>query len=404
MKRLATSLFLVMSVLFVISLLLQRHWPAFGYLRSAAEGGMVGALADWFAVTALFRHPLGLPIPHTNLIQRKKDELGASLGGFVQENFLSGEVVAGKLRQARLVRRAGAYLAGERGAAAAAGQLTRAARAALDTLDDEQVLTVLQALARDYVVVPEWSTTLGTLGQKLVQDGHHEAAVQLIARRAEVWVAHNPQLFAEVVAGRSPGWVPRMVDELLAQKIHRELTELLAAVGSQSRHPVRRAVTAWLVDFTAAMQHDPATIEKVEQFKHSLLGDPQLRDLAVRGWDSLKAGLSESLQDPESPLAAAIRGAIRDFGRRLLVDAALRTALEDRLVAVARQLTEEHGESLAALVSDTVQAWDPAEASAKLELQVGRDLQFIRINGTVIGALAGVVIYAAGQLILLGSG
>ena len=400
MKRLATILFALMCALFVCGLLLQRHWPAFGYLKAAAEGGMVGAVADWFAVTALFRHPLGLKIPHTNLIQRKKDELGASLGSFVQENFLTSQVVTRKLREARLLVRAGSYLSSPDGAHTTAGQLAATARGALDTLDDEQVLTVLQALARDYMVEPEWSSTLGSLGHRMLLDGHHENALTLLAERAGSWVAQHPEAFSEVVIGQSPAWVPRMVDDLLAQKIQRELGSLLRAVAADPQHRLRRALTEWLLEFTQAMQHDPHTMARVEQFKHSLLNDQQLRDLALRGWTSLKAGLQQSLANPDSPLREALLGAVGAFGQRLLDDQRLRDVLEDRLLDMVERLVRDHGPALAALVSDTVHAWDPAQASAKLELQVGRDLQFIRINGTVIGALAGLLIFAAGQLIL----
>lgn len=204
MKRVATLLFLLMCALFVFSVLFQERIPALSYLKSAAEGGMVGAVADWFAVTALFRHPLGLKIPHTNLIQRKKDELGASLGDFVQQNFLTPQVITTKLRQAQLGLRAGSYLASEKGSAAAATQISTLAVGALNSLDDEQVLTVLQVLANDYVVAPEWSTTLGALGQKLIDDSHHEAAVELIAQRAGTWVSEHPEVFLDVVSGRSP--------------------------------------------------------------------------------------------------------------------------------------------------------------------------------------------------------
>ncbi|WP_404288656.1 DUF445 domain-containing protein [Glutamicibacter arilaitensis] len=399
MKRVATLLFLLMCALFIFSVLFQDLLPGLSYLKAAAEGGMVGAVADWFAVTALFRHPLGLKIPHTNLIQRKKDELGASLGDFVQQNFLTPEVISAKLRQAELGLSVGGYLSSQEGAEATTAQASAVAIGALNSLDDEQVLTVLQVLANDYVVAPEWSTTLGTLGQKLVDDGHHEAAVELIAGRAGSWVADHPEVFVEVVSGRSPSWVPRMVDEMLAQKVHQELRGLLFAVAGNERHPLRLALTDWLAEFTVAMQHDPETIAKVEQFKHSLLGDQQLRELAIRGWASLKSGLIESLQGSASPLNIALRSAITTFGQRLQSDSQLRGNLEDRVITGVASLVEQHGLALAGLVSDTVQAWDPAEASEKLELQVGRDLQFIRINGTVIGSLAGVVIFSAGELI-----
>ncbi|MGP5046802.1 DUF445 domain-containing protein [Glutamicibacter ardleyensis] len=404
MKRVATLLFLLMCALFVFSVLFQERIPALSYLKSAAEGGMVGAVADWFAVTALFRHPLGLKIPHTNLIQRKKDELGASLGDFVQQNFLTPQVITTKLRQAQLGLRAGSYLASEKGSTAAATQISTLAVGALNSLDDEQVLTVLQVLANDYVVAPEWSTTLGALGQKLIDDSHHEAAVELIAQRAGTWVSEHPEVFLDVVSGRSPSWVPQMVDQLLAQKVHQELRGLLFAVANNVQHPLRLALTDWLADFTVAMQHDPETINKVEAFKHSLLGDQQLRELAVRGWDSLKTGLIQSLQDAGSPLNIALRSALGTFGERLQNDHQLRENLEERLVSGVASLTEQHGAALAGLVSDTVQAWNPVETSEKLELQVGRDLQFIRINGTVIGALAGVVIFSVGELIMAISG
>ncbi|PCC28983.1 hypothetical protein CIK76_09800 [Glutamicibacter sp. BW80] len=400
MKRVATLLFLLMCALFIISVLFQELVPGLSYLKAAAEGGMVGAVADWFAVTALFRHPFGLKIPHTNLIQRKKTELGASLGDFVQQNFLTPDVISAKLRQADLGLRAGRYLSSDPGAQATAAQVSAMATGALNSLDDEQVLTVLQVLATDYMVAPEWSTTLGTLGQKLIDDGHHEAAVELLAERAGSWVADHPEVFLEVVSGRSPSWVPRLVDEMLAQKVHQELRGLLFAVAGTKRHPLRLALTGWLAEFTVAMQHDPETINKVEGFKHSLLGDQQLRELAMRGWASLKTGLIDSLQDPASPLRSALRAAIATFGERLQSDTQLRGNLEDRAIDGVASLVARHGATLAGLVSDTVQAWDPAEASEKLELQVGRDLQFIRINGTVIGALAGVVIFSAGELIL----
>lgn len=400
MKRVATTLFLVMCLLFIGSLLLQSRWPALSYLKAAAEGGMVGAIADWFAVTALFRHPLGLKIPHTNLIQRKKDELGESLGSFVQENFLSAPVVADKLRNARLVESAGRYLATESGATLTSAQLAAAARGVLDTLDDERVLGVLQTLAQDYMVRPEWSTTLGMLGQKIISDGHHQQAVTLLAERAETWVGEHPEVFGEIVSGQSPSWVPRMVDELLAQKIQRELLSLLAAVRHQPGHPLRRALTQWLLEFTDGMQHDAPTIAKVEAFKHSLLNDQQLRQLAVRGWASLKAGLQQSLAEPESALRVALQAAVASFGQRLISDLALRETLETRVIQMVERLIQDHGPALAGLVSDTVRAWDPAEASAKLELQVGRDLQFIRINGTVIGALAGVLIFSIGRVLV----
>lgn len=399
MKRVASTLFFIMCLLFVISLVLQSTWPALSYVKAAAEGGMVGAIADWFAVTALFRHPFGLRIPHTNLIQRKKDELGRSLGSFVQQNFLSAPVVAQKLRAAGLGERAGRYLASDPGARRTADQLAATARGALDTLDDEQVLGVLQTLAHDYMVTPQWSTTLGALGGKMITDGHHEDAVTLLAERAGAWVGQHPEVFTDVVAAQSPSWVPRMVDELLAQKVQRELGSLLHALGHDPRHPLRGALTQWLLEFTAGMQHDPRIIARVEELKHSLLNDERVRELAIRGWDSLKLGLQQSLADPHSALCVALYDAVSAFGQRLIDDRPLRETLEGRVINMAERAVQDHGPALAELVSDTVRAWDPAQASDKLELQVGRDLQFIRINGTVIGALAGLLIFATGQLI-----
>ena len=400
MKRLATGLLVLMTVVFVVAFALQESIPWMGYVRAAAEGGMVGALADWFAVTALFRHPLGLPIPHTAIIPRKKDQIGESLGGFVQENFLSDAVVGRKLKDLRFAATAGAWLATPEGSERGAKEAATAVRGALEILDDRDVLSLLESLARKHMLAPEWSSTLGRILGTVVQDGHHRQLVDLLADRAADWVAANRATIVGLVSERSPHWIPNVVERLLGERIHRELSGFVEAVRRDPNHRVRGSIDAWLQDFARDMQSNPETIAKVERLKHSLLGDPQLRELAATGWASMKAALVDAVEHPESELRRSFVRAVADFGTRLTADQVLAGKVDAWIANAGLYLVTTYRGQIAGLIQDTVSRWDGAETSRKLELQVGRDLQFIRINGTVVGSLAGVAIFTLATLLL----
>lgn len=400
MKRLATGLLIIMAVIFAVAFALQGRYPWLEYVRAAAEGGMVGALADWFAVTALFKHPMGLKIPHTAIIPRKKDQIGESLGQFVQENFLSRDVIETKLQQFDVARSAGGWLAKEDSATRVAQEVATAVGAVLEVLDDRDVLALLESLAKKHMLAPEWSSTLGRIMQRVIIDGHHKPAVDLLAERAEQWVTANRSMIVSLVSERSPSWVPSVVDTLLGEKLYRESQKFVQGVRNDPEHSLRLSIDTWLEKFATDMQSDEEMIERVEALKHSLLGDAQLRELAATSWSSIKAALVDAMENPESELRRSLIAAIRDFGSRLHDDEHLALKVNTWVLNAVGYVVENYRGQITSLITDTVARWDGKETSEKIELQVGRDLQFIRINGTVVGSLAGLVIFSLANALL----
>jgi uncharacterized membrane-anchored protein YjiN (DUF445 family) len=394
MKVLATSLLIVSAVIFAVAFALEGRYPWLGYVRAAAEGAMVGALADWFAVTALFRHPLGLRIPHTAIIPNRKDEIGVSLGEFVEENFLSDEVVRSKLATFSVADRLGAWLADPKNAERASTEGAVMAQGLLRFLSDRDVESLIERLAREHLFEKEWAPALGRMGSELVAAGQQRAVVDALVEAAETWLAEHPDALGTVVSTRIPRWVPGFARDFADDRAHRELVGLLRAVKENPEHPLRLAIDGYLDDLTDRLQHDPAMSQRVEQIKAEFLESPRLRSFAGQLWEAAKTALAEALAAPASELRTAATSALVDLGARLSNDRMLATKIDAWIADAAGYAVQKYRHDLASVISDTVQRWDARETTQKIELQVGRDLQFIRINGTVVGALAGVGIFA----------
>jgi uncharacterized membrane-anchored protein YjiN (DUF445 family) len=400
MKRLATGLLLVATVIF----LLARWWevnagPAWiGYVRAMAEAGMVGALADWFAVTALFRRPLGLPIPHTAIIPNKKDVLGDSLGDFVGENFLAEDVVRDKLARVEISSRVGGWLRAESNADRFTAELATAARGVVTVLRDEDVQEVIeQVLVRKLLERPI-GPPLGTVLQGVLADGAHHRLVDLVCDRAYDWVAANHDTVLRIVQQRAPSWSPRFVDGMIADKVYSEVQGFAWAVKTDPEHPLRLAIDTFLVEFAGDLQHDPDTIDRAERIKHQIVNHPDVQHFIGQAWSTVKRLILDAAEDPSSALRTRVRDGLVGFGVRLSTDAELRGKIDGWIGDAAGYLVRHYRGEITTLITDTVARWDANETARKVELQVGRDLQFIRINGTVVGALAGLVIYTVGQL------
>ncbi|WP_173922699.1 DUF445 domain-containing protein [Agromyces sp. Marseille-P2726] len=404
MKRVATSLLAAAAVVFAVSFALQDQVPWLGYVRAAAEGAMVGAIADWFAVTALFRHPLGLRIPHTAIIPTRKNEIGATLGAFVEHEFLSDDVVLGKLRSIGIARRLGGWLAQPANADRLTAEASVAARGILTLLGDDDVEDVIEKLARRHLFEPEWGPAIGRLGERLVAADQHRAAVDVVVEKTEEWLDAHPEAIGGLVSGRLPRWVPDIVERIVDERAHREVLAFVRAVRDDPRHPLRQAIDRYLTDLTTDLQRDPATIERLERLKIDLLESPRGREFAAEAWASVKETLAASLADPSSELRAGFRSAVVEVGIRLAGDAELAAKVDAWVTDAATYVVRNYRHEIADVITETVERWDPQETTEKLELQVGRDLQFIRINGTVVGALAGLVIYtiATGAQALVG--
>ena len=394
MKVLATSLLAVSAVVFAVAFALQDRYPWLGFVRAAAEGAMVGALADWFAVTALFRHPLGLRIPHTAIIPTRKDEIGASLGEFVETNFLSDQVVAGKLATIDLAGAAAGWLSEPRIARRVVAEFSGGLTGMVALLDDDRMREAVEAVVRTHLVAPRWGPPLGRLGARVLESGGHREAVDLLLERLDEWLAANPDAFGAVVSRRLPSWLPSFVDRAVDERLHAEVRRFVREVREDPDHPLRRSLDQYLAEFADRLQHDEATIVRLEAAKDRAFDDPRIRELAASAWAAARAAGMEALADEDGELRRRAEALLADAARRVLADDALRASLNARLMDAALHLVVTYRRDIAHVITETVQSWDPAETTDKIETQVGRDLQFIRINGTVVGALAGLAIYA----------
>ncbi|TDH52911.1 DUF445 domain-containing protein [Mycobacterium talmoniae] len=369
-----------------------------GYVGAAAEAGMVGALADWFAVTALFKHPLGIPIPHTAIIKRKKDQLGEGLGTFVRENFLSPSVVETKLRDAQVPSRLGKWLSDRSHAERVAAEAATVLRVGVELLRDEDVQHVIDRMIVRRIAEPRWGPPVGRVLASLLAEHRQEALIQLLADRAFHWSLNAGEVIQRVVEHDSPSWSPRFIDHLVGDRIHRELMDFTDKVRRNPDHDLRRSATRFLFEFADDLQHDEATIARAEAVKEQLMARDEVTNAAAAAWKTLKRLVLDGVDDPSSALRTRITDTVIRIGEALRDDAELRDKVDDWLVRAAQHLVSQYGVEITAIITETIERWDAQEASRRIELHVGRDLQFIRINGTVVGSLAGLVIYTVAQL------
>jgi uncharacterized membrane-anchored protein YjiN (DUF445 family) len=400
MKRLATGLFVLAAAVFLTCVLIGAEAGAWvGYVRATAEASMVGALADWFAVTALFRHPLRLPIPHTAIIPRKKDQIGASLGTFVQQNFLTRAVVEDKLTTIDVPGRLGALLAVPGRAERLAGDAGAVLHSVAGLLRDDDLRPAVAGLVdRKLHATPAAPVVARAL--ELVVDGdRHQEVLSAGLRGLARFLEENRVVFRAQLGDASPAWVPDWVDDRVFDRVFVGVQQFLEEVGEDPRHELRRVYDARLRRYVHALRTDPATAARVEDLKKELLEHPAVRTWSGSLWTNLKDAALAAAADPDSALRARVAGLIREAAQMLQTDPKIRELVQRHAHGVAGSLVERFSGDVADLVGSTVARWDTEETSRRIELQVGRDLQFIRINGTVVGGLAGLVIYTVAQLL-----
>lgn len=399
MKTTATGLLLLVALVYVLATWAKNTgvggWP--GFVAAAAEAGMVGALADWFAVTALFKRPLGLPIPHTAIIPTKKDQLGASLGSFVGENFLSGDVVRGRIHSLGIGGRLGAWLAEPAHADRVTAELSTALRGALTVLRDSDVQAVVgEAITRRANAV-EIGPGLGKMLEKIVTDGGHRRVVDLVCVRAHDWLVRHGDSVMDAVQGGAPGWTPRFVDKRVGERVYKELLRFVTEMRDMPGHPARGSIDTFLTDFAADLQTDSDTRARVERLKSEILGRGEVQDVIASAWSSVRAMVIAAAEDEHSELRQRARASLIALGARLATDGRLQAKLEGWLEDAAVYVVTTYRTEITSLITDTVAGWDAEQTSKKIEAHIGRDLQFIRINGTVVGALAGLAIYSVSR-------
>jgi uncharacterized membrane-anchored protein YjiN (DUF445 family) len=386
MKLIATGFLAVATVVYALAKWADSRdagaWAA--YVAAAAEAGMVGAMADWFAVTALFRRPLGLPIPHTAIIPTKKDALGASLGDFVGENFLSAEVVRTRLRAVGIGSRLGTWVAEPANADRVTEQAAAALRGLLTVLRDSDVQAVVSEAITRRAEAQEVAPGLGKLLERIVADGGHRRLVDLVCARAHDWLVEHADSVMDAVQGGAPGWTPRFVDRKVGERVYKELL---------------RFVTEMRDSPAGELQSDPDTRQRVERLKNDLLARPEVQDLIASVWGSVRAMMVAAAEDERSELRLRTRASLLSLGSRMATDPRLQAKVDSWLEDAATYLVTTYRDQITSLISETVAGWDAEQTSRKIEAHVGRDLQFIRINGTVVGALVGLLIFTVSRIV-----
>jgi uncharacterized membrane-anchored protein YjiN (DUF445 family) len=370
------------------------HGTFLGYVQAGAEAAMVGGVADWFAVTALFRRPLGLPIPHTALIVERKDQFATTLGQFVQENFLNADVLADRIRAARLVPRLAAWLTDQANAARLAGHAAAAVVTLADAMRDEDVQRMLTAELTRAVDAIEVAPLAGRTLRVVIAGGHHEELFNVIVSAADRYLAEHSGDLRERFEAESPRWVPDAIYRRVFDRLYSRLRQRLAAMAADPDDETRREFETWLAALPDRLETSPEFRERGERLKRDVLGSPMLRDWSSSLWKNAKETLRTQAADPESELRRRLADLLATAGRRLESDSHLQESLDRVAESGARALADRFHDELAGLVTATIQRWDAAETSNQLELLLGRDLQFIRINGTVVGAGVGLALHA----------
>ncbi|MBC7791079.1 MAG: DUF445 family protein [Anaerolineae bacterium] len=397
MQRRASGLLVLATIVFVIARLLEEAYPWLGYVRATAEASMVGGLADWFAVTALFRHPLGIPIPHTAIVAARKEQVGRALGRFVQQHFLSPAVLSQRLASLRITEQLARWLVNPENSRTVAQHAAKGLASAARVLRDEDVQELIDGVLVRRVRETHVAPLLGrVLSVMTAGDRHQELlneAIKLLARAVD----ENQELIRERIERETPWWVPDMVDAKIHQKIVTALDRTLREIRDDPRHELRARFDAALHAFIEKLHTSSEVQERAEQIKEELLDAQSVRRFSSGMWEEAKSAIIRRAESVEAHPPGAIESGIESLGHTLLNDPALMAKVDGWIASIALALVERYHGEVSALISQTVDSWDPQVTSQRIELAVGKDLQYIRINGTLVGGLAGLLIYVVSK-------
>jgi uncharacterized membrane-anchored protein YjiN (DUF445 family) len=396
MRAAATGLLVVMAAVYLSARAFEPVHPAVGFIRAFAEAAMVGGLADWFAVTALFRHPLGIPIPHTAIIPRNKDRIGDTLALFLRDNFLTPAVVARRMRRVDVASAAGRFLtkAPDEGGRFKAGA-SRLIANMLESFDQERLGGMVKSALSARIGELNLAPLLGQALSAAIAEQRHLPLLDGIIRWAGKTLNTNDQLVRDMVHKRAGGilrWTG--LDERLANAIIDGLQKMLDDMATEPDHPLRAKAEEGLATLAHDLQHDKKMQKRVANLRDEILENPAMRKWLDGLWESARAALLRSARDPDAALAGKFGEALRQLGDTLQTDEKLRITINRFMRRTAVGVTAGYGDGIVKLVSDTVRGWDAQTITDRVENAVGRDLQFIRVNGTVVGGLVGVGLHA----------
>ena len=395
MRMVATGLLIAMAAIYVAARSFSHVHPVIGFVRAFAEAAMVGGMADWFAVTALFRHPLGLPIPHTAIIPRNKDRIGDTMAVFLRDNFLTPRVVARRMKRLDVAAATGRFLttASDRGGRLKEGA-SRLAADMLGSLDPDRLGGMVKGAISSRIGELDLAPLLGQALAAAIAQGRHRPLLDGIIRWGAKTLEGNDELIREMIHERA-GSVLRWtgLDETLANKIIDGLNKMLADMADDPEHRLRAKAEEGLAHLAIDLQDDPKMQARVAELRDEIMRNPAMRRWLDGLWEAARAAMLRAARDPDAVLAGKLGDMLRQLGQTLQDDPALRTTINRFARRTAVGVTASYGDEIVKLVSDTVRGWDAETITGRVENAVGRDLQFIRINGTVVGGLVGVALH-----------
>ena len=402
MKIMATGMLVVMAFIYLTSRLFLDLHPSVAFIKAFAEAAMGGGLADWCAVTALFRHPLGLPIPHTAIIPKNKDRIGDTLAQFLKDNFLIPSVVARRMRNIDVAGAAGRFLADRDhgGAGRLRDGASRMLADVLESLDDQRLGTMIKSSVADRLTRLEVAPLLGQALEAAMREGRHEPLLDgMIIRVAHV-VETNEPIIREMVherAGRILRWTG--LDENVSDAVITGLNKLMTDMAEDPGHPLRGRANDMLADLAVSLQHKPEMRARVENLKTEIIKNPAMQNWIAGLWDQARSALLRAARDPDRAMAGRFGDALRQLGGTLQSEGELRDTINRFARRAAVGAAATYGNSIVKLVSETVRTWDVQKITDRIEGAVGRDLQYIRINGTLVGGLVGLIIHTVDVLV-----
>ena len=398
MKRRATGLLVLATIVFIVARVLESRWSWLGIIRATAEAGMVGGLADWFAVTALFRHPLGIPIPHTAIVPAKKDRVGRTLGAFVQRNFLTREVIENRLRSMQVGLRLAEWLADPDNARTISRSAATAMSSAAQMLRDEDVQQVIDHSLAERVRAMHLAPLIGRILSVVTENDRHQEVLDEVIELASRVVNDNSEVIRSRIEAETPWWIPTAVDDKIFKRVLGAIQRLLTELSADPNHALRQRFDVALHEFIDRLNTSPEFAARVDAWKEEFLDNDAARRFSASVWQDAKAALARFAANPEPREPGVIENALTTFGQKAIDDPELLAKLDKFAVDVAVFLVGRYQDEVADLIASTVASWDPEITSKRVELAIGRDLQFIRINGTIVGGLAGMVIYLISSL------
>jgi uncharacterized membrane-anchored protein YjiN (DUF445 family) len=398
-KWLATLLFLVMAIIYTVceAFLKSESWA--GYVKAFAEAGMIGALADWFAVVALFRHPLGIPIPHTNLIETSKKKIGENLGGFVTDNFLTADAIRPRLASLHIAARLGEWLLNDKNRNRTAAELIRIAKEALLKLDDKEVAGIINRQAASLVDKIPAHKLVGEGLARVVENNMHQDWITTMTTYLRDFLEQNHDLVRKKVKDESHFLIPGFVDTMIAEKITNGGIRYLDEITRDTGHPVRIQITAKLKEIATDIQEQGEWAARLENLKQEWLSPRHLEEYSTMVWEYIRKKITDDLNDHSSGIAQYLDKVLKEMGESLATDVTRQQRIDQFVQVQAFKLIIKYRKLAGEMISQTVANWPSKQLSEKLELEVGKDLQFIRINGTLVGGLVGLVIYTVTKLL-----